>query len=145
MVTLPRPKPIIAQTYPRTYTRDIQLFESDVYTPTPHHRESASVSIRIYGGQSSRANNTEPWAVARDGVFRTYSPPLLILQYVQINDWAEITRSNAPLTLQLFICTYPRIIALRDARGWWGSNPSHYIYARLYHDWCITLIKDNNA
>jgi hypothetical protein len=54
MVTLARPKPIIAQTYPRTYTRGIQLFESDVYTPIPHHRESASANIRTEGNRRAQ-------------------------------------------------------------------------------------------
>lgn len=57
MVTLSQPKPIIAQTYPRAYTRGIQLFESDVqYTPTPirefRFREYPCGAIVV-----SRANN----------------------------------------------------------------------------------------
>lgn len=66
MVTLSRPKPIIAQTYPRTYTRGIQLFESDVYTPT------RITEIRFceypYGAIIARKQH-------RHGIFRTYSPP----------------------------------------------------------------------
>lgn len=74
MVTLARPKPIIAQTYPRacTHARGIQLFESDVCIP-PHPRitgESASVNIRERREQqSSRANNTERGTWRAPGCF----------------------------------------------------------------------------